>query len=85
MTIKEAKLDLLNTLTPQFGEGEAEGLRQPGVLQHRIGAGDPSQAFAEHGFEFEAGESIAGKGAEEKVVRARINALVDYIETIQEK
>ena len=23
MTIKEAKLDLLNTLTPQFGEGEA--------------------------------------------------------------
>ena len=36
-------------------------------------------------FEFEAGSSIAGKGAEEKVVQARINALVDYIETIQEK
>ena len=36
-------------------------------------------------FEFEEGSSIAGKGAEEKVVQARINALVDYIETIQEK
>ena len=36
-------------------------------------------------FEFEASSSTAGKGAEEKVVRARINALVDYIETIQEK
>lgn len=36
-------------------------------------------------FEFEAGSSIAGKGAEEKIVQARINALVDYIETIQEK
>ncbi len=36
-------------------------------------------------FEFEAGSSVAGKGAEEKVVQARINALVDYIETIQEK
>jgi Cytochrome c len=36
-------------------------------------------------FEFEAGSSTAGKGAEEKVVRARIDALVDYIETIQEK
>jgi cytochrome c553 len=36
-------------------------------------------------FEFEAGSSIAGKGAEEKIVRERINALVDYIETIQEK
>ena len=36
-------------------------------------------------FEFEAGSSIAGKGAEEKIVRGRINALVDYIETIQEK
>lgn len=36
-------------------------------------------------FEFEAGSSIAGKGAEEKVVQERINALVDYIETIQEK
>ncbi len=36
-------------------------------------------------FEFEEGSSVAGKGAEEKVVQARINALVDYIETIQEK
>ena len=36
-------------------------------------------------FEFEAGSSIAGKGAEEKIVRGRINALVDYLETIQEK
>ena len=36
-------------------------------------------------FEFEAGSSIAGKGAEEKIVRGRINALVDYVETIQEK
>jgi hypothetical protein len=36
-------------------------------------------------FEFEAGSSVAGKGAEQKVVQARINALVDYIETIQEK
>ena len=36
-------------------------------------------------FEFEEGSSINGKGAEEKVVRERINALVDYIETIQEK
>lgn len=36
-------------------------------------------------FEFEAGSSVAGKGAEEKIVRERINALVDYIETIQEK
>jgi hypothetical protein len=36
-------------------------------------------------FEFEAGSSFAGKGAEEKVTLGRINALVDYIETIQEK
>jgi hypothetical protein len=36
-------------------------------------------------FEFEADSSVAGKGAGEKVVQARINALVDYIETIQEK
>jgi hypothetical protein len=36
-------------------------------------------------FEFEAGSSFAGKGAEEKATLGRINALVDYIETIQEK
>ena len=36
-------------------------------------------------FKFEATSSISGKGAQEEVVRARINALVDYIETIQEK
>ena len=36
-------------------------------------------------FKFEAASSTAGKGAEEKIVKERINALVDYIETIQEK
>ena len=35
-------------------------------------------------FEFEAGSSVAGKGAKEEVVRERINGLVGYIETIQE-
>ena len=36
-------------------------------------------------FKFEATSSSAGKGAEEKIVKERINALVNYIETIQEK
>jgi mono/diheme cytochrome c family protein len=35
-------------------------------------------------FKFEADASVAGKGATEEVVLERINALVNYIETIQE-
>lgn len=35
-------------------------------------------------FKFEAGASVAGKGATEEVVTERINALVTYIESIQE-
>jgi mono/diheme cytochrome c family protein len=35
-------------------------------------------------FEFEADASVAGKGAKEEVVLERINALVNYIESIQE-
>lgn len=35
-------------------------------------------------FKFEAGASDAGKGATEEVVLERINALVNYIESIQE-
>ena len=35
-------------------------------------------------FKFEADVSVAGKGATEEVVLERINALVNYIETIQE-
>ena len=35
-------------------------------------------------FKFEADASVAGKGVKEEVVLERINALVDYIETIQE-
>lgn len=35
-------------------------------------------------FKFEAGASVAGKGATEEVVSERINALVNYIESIQE-
>ena len=36
-------------------------------------------------FKFEATSSSTGKGAQEKIVRKRINALVGYLETIQEK
>lgn len=35
-------------------------------------------------FKFEAESSVAGKGAQEEVINARINALVGYIESIQE-
>jgi hypothetical protein len=35
-------------------------------------------------FKFEAGQSKAGKGASEAIIRKRINALVDYIQSIQE-
>ncbi len=35
-------------------------------------------------FMFEAGSSVLGKGAQEDVIRARIDALVGYIATIQE-
>ncbi len=35
-------------------------------------------------FKFEAGSSVGGKGAQEEVVRGRIDALVSYIGTIQE-
>lgn len=35
-------------------------------------------------FKFEADASVAGKGATEEVVTERINALVNYIESIQE-
>jgi mono/diheme cytochrome c family protein len=35
-------------------------------------------------FKFEAGASKAGKGAGEVIIRKRINALVDYVQSIQE-
>ena len=35
-------------------------------------------------FKFEAGSSVAAKGAEEEVVRERIEQLINYIETMQE-
>ena len=35
-------------------------------------------------FKFEAGASVAGKGATEEVVAERINILITYIESIQE-